>query len=491
MVPGTPRLARKAPVTASTPGGNELEVELTSAIEDNLVACDCEDADGRPAEGEQGVICTICDNWHHKICMLGDNYMFTKADYKHGFRCRVCRQRRRSEAAQRGYEKVHGEGSTKSTPAKRPRLSSTPRSKTGSSAPRKSALSLPPRGTHRDKPSIKGVPKSLFDGLPSERESLTRGVKRKLNYFDDESDDEDEAEAEDMFDNDDAASGDDGHSDSPVQDTPSKDTTRTRDAAPTNEVQTEATPSPAKALAAIFEQWKKDMPQIAAPRRTLRDVFEEWKKSTPSNTVYCLCPGGPPDSIHEYIVCRGCQSLQHKGCKDVGESQEDGLDRLCAKCTRIQHRRLALTRKKRKHQMWKLLVQQRQAALNFTNSVLWKLYCELPKGESNAKVIEQSSMKWDEASMRMLPAHLPPQQWTQAVMGGLVFMTNQAGHEKLKEFKGPDGTRLTYNWECMVGWRKLAVWMLHHGPFKMRGKKTLGVWGEVLGLEEKGHYYKG
>ncbi|KAI6853995.1 hypothetical protein KC338_g8925 [Hortaea werneckii] len=515
MAPGTPHVVRKAPVTASAPGGDDLEVELTSEIEDNLVACDCEDADGRPAEGEPGVICTICDNWHHKICMLGEHYTFTKADYKNGFRCRVCRQRRRSEAAQRGYEKLHGEGSTKSTPAKRPRLTSTPRSKTGSSAPRKSALSLPSRGTHREKPSSKGVPKPLFDGIPSERESLTRGVKRKLNYFDDESDDEDEAE--DLLDNYGAASEDDAHSSSPLQDTPSKDMTReqdatstdeahshspvqatpskdmtsTQDATSTNEVQPEATSSPAKGLAAIFEQWKKDMPPIAAPRRTLRDVFEEWKKSTPSNTVYCLCPEGPPDSFHEYIVCRGCQSLQHKGCKDVGKSQEEGLDRLCAKCTRIQHQRIALARKKRKHQMWKLMQQQQQAALNFTNGVLWKLYCELPKGESNAMVIEQSSMKWDEASMRMLPAHQPPQQWTNAVYGGLLFMTNQAGHEKLKEFRGPDGTQLAYSWECMVGWRKLAVWMLHHGPFKMRGKKTLGVWGEVLGLEEKGHYYKG
>ncbi|KAI7603661.1 hypothetical protein KC319_g22061, partial [Hortaea werneckii] len=291
------------------------------------------------------------------------------------------------------------------------------------------------------------------DGIPSERESLTRGVKRKLNYFDDESDDEDEAE--DLLDNDGAASEDDAHSGSPLQDTPSKDMTRaqdatltgeahspspvqdtpskdmtsTQDATSTNEVQREATPSAAKGLAAIFEQWKKDMPPIAAPRRTLRDVFEEWKKSTPSNTVYCLCPEGPPDSFHEYIVCRGCQSLQHKGCKDVGKSQEEGLDRLCAKCTRIQHQRIALARKKRKHQMWKLMQQQQQAALNFTNGVLWKLYCELPKGESNAMVIEQSSMKWDEASMRMLPAHQPPQQWTNAVYGGLLFMTNQAGHE--------------------------------------------------------------
>ncbi|KAI7280704.1 hypothetical protein KC345_g4584 [Hortaea werneckii] len=490
MAPGTPRVARKA-VTSSTLGGDDLEVELTSDIEDNLVACDCEDADGRPADGEQGVICTICDNWHHKICMLGENYTFTKADYKNGFRCRVCRQRRRSEAAQRGYEKLHGEGSTKSTPAKRPGLTSTPRSnsKTGSSAPRKSALSLPSRGTHREKSLSKGVPKPLFDGIPSERESLTRGVKRKLSYFDNESDDEDEAE--DLLDNDGAASEDDADSGSPLQDTPSKDMTSTQDASSTNEVQPEATPSSTERLAAIFEQWKKDMPPIAAPRRTLRDVFEEWKKSTPSNTVYCLCPEGPPDSFHEYIVCRGCQSLQHKGCRDVGKSQEEGLDRLCAKCTKIQHQRLDRTRKKRKHQMWKLMQQQQQAALNFTNGVLWKLYCELPKGESNAKVIEQSSMKWDEASMRMLPAHQPPQQWTKAVYGGLLFMTNQAGHEKLKEFRGPDGTQLAYSWECMVGWRMLAVWMLHHGPFKMRGKKTLGVWGEVLGLEEKGHYYKG
>ncbi|KAI6922621.1 hypothetical protein KC355_g17055, partial [Hortaea werneckii] len=113
MAPGTPRVARKAPVTASTPGGDDLEVELTSEIEDNLVACDCEDADGRPADGEQGVVCTICNNWHHKVCMLGKNYTFTKADYKKGFKCRVCRQRRRSEAAQRGYEKLHGSGSTK------------------------------------------------------------------------------------------------------------------------------------------------------------------------------------------------------------------------------------------------------------------------------------------------------------------------------------------------------------------------------------------
>ncbi|KAI6907877.1 hypothetical protein KC318_g9370 [Hortaea werneckii] len=493
MAPGTPRVARKAPVTASTPGGDDLEVELTSEIEDNLVACDCEDADGRPADGEQGVVCTICNNWHHKVCMLGKNYTFTKADYKKGFKCRVCRQRRRSEAAQRGYEKLHGSGSTKSTPAKRPRLtsSSTPHNKSGSSAPRKSALSLPPRGTQRDKPLSKGVPKSLFDGIPSERESLTRGVKRKLNYFDDESEDEDEAETEDMFDDENAASEDDGPSDTPVQDTPSKDMTRAQDATSTSEIQPEATPPPAKGLTAIIEQWKKDMPQPAASKRTIRDVFEEWKRSTPSNTVYCLCAGGPPDSIYEYIICRGCQSLQHRGCKDVGKSQEDGLDRLCVRCGSIHQKRLALKRKMRKNRLCKVAMQQQQAVLNFTNSVLWKLYCELPKGESNAKVIEQSSMKWDEKSMRMLPANQPPQQWTTAVYGGLVFMTTQAGHEKLQEFRGPDGTQLKYSSECMVGWRNLAVWMLHHGPFKMHGKKTLGVWGEVLGLEEKGHYYKG
>ncbi|KAI7185068.1 hypothetical protein D0869_04583 [Hortaea werneckii] len=491
MAPSTPRVARKTPATASTPGGDDLEVELTSEIKDSLVACDCEDADGRPAEGEQGVICTICNNWHHKVCMLGENYAFTKADYKKGFKCRVCRQRRRSEAAQRGYEKLHGSGSTKSTPAKRPRLtsSSTPHNKSSSSAPRKSALSLPSRGTLRDKLLSKGAPKSLFNGIPSERESLTRGVKRKLNYFDDESDDKDENE--DMFDDDDAESVDDGHSDTPVQDTPSKDMTRAQDVSSTDDVQPAATPPPAKGLTAIFEQWKNGMPQPAAPKRTIQDVFEEWKKSTPSNTVYCLCAEGPPDSIYEYIVCRGCQSLQHKGCKDVGKSQEDGLERLCARCSSIQQKRLALKRKMRKNRLCKVFMQQQQAVINFTNNVLWKLYCELPKGESNTKVIEQSCMKWDEKSMRMLPARQPPQQLTTAVYDGLVFMTTQAGHEKLKEFRGPDGTQLKYSSECMVGWRKLAVWMLHHGPFKMHGKKTLGVWGEVLGLEEKGHYYKG
>lgn len=62
--------------------------------------------------------------------------------------------------------------------------------------------------------------------------------------------------------------------------------------------------------------------------------------------------------------------------------------------------------------------------------------------------------------------------------------------EVLRGFKGPGGRALGWERESLVGWRSLAVWSLHHGvPRGDRG--ALGVWGEVLGLVEKGRVWKG
>lgn len=482
----SPRSARKSNATSSSPSSNsKLEIiHLTDDIADDRVACDCQE-DSRPSSDEEGAICVFCSKWFHMQCMLGVNHAFKPADHKNGYKCRPCRQARRAAAARDGYEKLHGAGSTNSMPRKYESLRTSTPSKGGNlgSAPRKSALSVPP--------SAKDVAHNILGRASGGRPSLGRAAKKPTVPKDDE-DEDDEDKYEIMGDDDDAYGGDEGSSN--MQDTPSKYMTRARRATLTDPQPRSSPlsrgPAPPKNTRDIIKDWQKGVAQPKKPQKTLDDVIKEWEKKPKHNKVVCTCPGGASTSLFDYRTCHSCKHLAHIDCQLGGvlhpESTEPKTNH-CALCRKRKLKQRQQLIEQNHLRLQQAAVQQQRTIRHFTTTTLWKLYCALPPGESNGAVQELTSTYYEKG--RMLPIHPAPEGWVKRVSSDLFKMVNAAGNDKLRESKGPDGTQLRYDERSMTGWRKLACWVLHHGEYK--GKRSeLGVWGEVLGLEEKGHHWK-
>ena len=497
---------------------------LNDDIPTRNIACDC--PGGRPGADQSGVICTNCGKWHHMNCKIGDR-SFSASDARDGFQCRVCRKVKRSEAAKRGYQKRLTSGDLKgSSPMKRAKT--TP---LRSGAPRKSAPSVP--STAPSKVASQGLLGRYSGGRGS---SIKPRTSFKLHKFQPTPLAKTaDAANEDKSDNDE---DDDGNALVCEQPTPSggyitrsKRATTTMGPLPKRiprrimlNDQSSSTAASPRSMEDVIEDWKKTANQQIARQATITpknssfptrtgktqdDIVAQWKKSPSQREILCHCPAGGSHNAIDYIFCWGCSKMQHRTCmlgnngNDGEQPRTDGLyleykltvsaglgieGEFCNKCRlTLTHKQMKTTRER--HRQARTMHQHQKMGITiFCKNVLWKIYCQLPSGEANRAVTELTSMYYDNG--RMIPIHPAPQEWINMTAVRMFNLVNAAGNEKLREYQGPDGAGLKYDERSMVAWRKLTVWMLHHGPYK-RKREELGVLAEVLGLEEKGRIWKG
>lgn len=132
--------------------------------------------------------------------------------------------------------------------------------------------------------------------------------------------------------------------------------------------------------------------------------------------------------------------------------------------------------------------QKRDRVRNLVSTTLWKHYCNLPTGFATERIVEATRTKYENGAM--VPINPAPSDWVDQVQAELKSMINAAGEAANNFIMGPEPHTAPAEEAVLVYWRELAVWLMHFGPYK--GKtRDLGLLAEVLGVAEKGTFWKG
>lgn len=205
--------------------------------------------------------------------------------------------------------------------------------------------------------------------------------------------------------------------------------------------------------------------------------------------VVCNCAHALPDADEVFIVCERCLNLQHPACAVPDDAiGETPAPPRCNSCKKIElHRHMTAQRQKIEN-LGKMISRMVAEAQDFYPKVLWKHYCNLPKGRSSDAVIAITQTTYKRGAM--VPVHSAPQSWIDEILSRLTRMMKDAGEEVVNSIIGPNGLQTSSDLNDLAHWRELAKWLLHHGPYKRR-KAELGILAEVLGFEEKGTFWDG
>ncbi|KAK1052043.1 hypothetical protein LTR33_014500, partial [Friedmanniomyces endolithicus] len=213
----------------------------------------------------------------------------------------------------------------------------------------------------------------------------------------------------------------------------------------------------------------------------------EWVMATGAPKMLCSCEAGPAGVYQDYIICRRCKTLQHKGCIPPAETDTIAQGTLCEPCRDVEvekmynhHREI----NERKHRNEKLRV---IVAGNF-----WKNYCDLPSTKDSLAVRELTSTYFDDRKGTIVPVHPAPVAWIEDVLACIHQLVSPANKDLVLQIARKDELlfSLTHPDRLRKGLSELAVLALHHGPLKGK-RQELGVLAEVLGLEPRGTYWHG
>lgn len=139
-------------------------------------------------------------------------------------------------------------------------------------------------------------------------------------------------------------------------------------------------------------------------------------------------------------------------------------------------------------QLSAMLLEQREEARDLCAGVLWKHYCNLPKGQSSDVALEMTRTVYQDGAM--VPIRSAPDSWVDEVQSRIVKMVGDAGEDMVQATVGPEncGT-LILETGHLVFWRDLAQRLLYGGSY--RGNKAeFGLMAEVLGLVERGTFWQ-
>lgn len=216
-------------------------------------------------------------------------------------------------------------------------------------------------------------------------------------------------------------------------------------------------------------------------------IIDEWINATERPKIMCHCEeGDKSERFDDFIICIVCKRLQHKVCMLGNITTETYVKgEFCTDCRRA---RLCTLYKAQQHAIQLANALMREESMNlrvFCETYLWSHYCLLPHGSATAAVREITATYNNEGKVK--PIHPAPHDWTTTVVIQLQKMILSAGNAKETEYF-QNGIR--YNQRYLAATRELAVWMLHHGKYKGQ-LQTMGLLAEVLGLEEKGTFWKG
>ena len=130
---------------------------------------------------------------------------------------------------------------------------------------------------------------------------------------------------------------------------------------------------------------------------------------------------------------------------------------------------------------------RRASAEHLYTKVLWRSYCNLPNGLASPATVDATAMVYERG--RMVPICEAPKSWVTELKARVSDMIESAGAPVVESIMGSDNSGAQVGEKILVPWRELAVWVLHHGSYK-RKKAKLGLLAEVLGLVEKGTFWK-
>ena len=117
---------------------------------------------------------------------------------------------------------------------------------------------------------------------------------------------------------------------------------------------------------------------------------------------------------------------------------------------------------------------------------MWKTYCDLPGSDAPEAVREATKTEFNYTQACMVPVSKAPDSWVDEMALCIGKMLEASGTQKALELLKAQADVA----RPLKMWREEAVRLLHHGGFK-RKREELGVLLEVLGLEEKGKFWKG
>ncbi|KAK1059269.1 hypothetical protein LTR74_012759 [Friedmanniomyces endolithicus] len=236
---------------------------------------------------------------------------------------------------------------------------------------------------------------------------------------------------------------------------------------------------------------------------TGEDPVVEWVMATGAPKMLCSCEGGPAGVYQDYIICRRCKTLQHKGCIPPAETDTIAHGTLCEPCRDVEvekmynyHREIVEKGKadtqalrerlqnERKHRNAKLRV--------IVTGPFWKNYCDLPSTKDSLAIRELTSTYFDDRKGTIVPVHPAPAAWIEDVLACIHELVSPANKDLVLQIARKDELlfSLTHPDRLRKGLSELAVLALHHGPLKGKTQE-LGVLAEVLGLEPRGTYWHG
>lgn len=231
------------------------------------------------------------------------------------------------------------------------------------------------------------------------------------------------------------------------------------------------------------------LPQTSG-RPGARPYYSAPQYALDSEEVRCACEGEADEYVNKnWFECTGCQAQQHVDCATPNTGILESVSvLLCNECKVAELHAHFASQREQFEQLAAMLREKRKEAYNLCSKVLWKHYCNLPKGHLPDRILEITKTEAkDGAMVPVLPA---PQSWVEEVQNRIAKMVGDAGEAVIERILGVIGSGdLITDASHLRYWRELAMWLLHHGPYR-RNTAELGLLGEVLGFEERGTFWQ-
>ena len=207
--------------------------------------------------------------------------------------------------------------------------------------------------------------------------------------------------------------------------------------------------------------------------------------------VHCICEGELAVNYVDYILCLRCKEWQHKGCLPALLEGEIDRPQLCLDCwavnEKIKKYQIAMELKGK----WEAAKKVRDAKLRaIVFDRFWKEYCELPSDNCSKELQELTTTFY--ADGKMIPTHPAPQSWVDEMMAKISMLICPENKALVWQVNGedPNAFSLDMPQKYRRNLNDLAVLTIHQGFLNGR-KADLGVLLELLGMADKGTYWKG
>ncbi|KAH9815711.1 54S ribosomal protein L44, mitochondrial, partial [Teratosphaeria destructans] len=452
-------MAKDVPVAAS---GKLQVVQISSAVSRDHIKCSCPDG---PPDGENIVLCRVCNQWHHHRCQIGMETLLPKAARQKGFNCTGCKTKARSDSAKfaraRDAERRNEAMAQKAADAASAGGSINKRAKRQS--------------------GIGGKTKAKRTVRYNEQDDTVANLENE-DYSDVEMP---------------PAVSPSGEKDSGTFDKPAPTSILRSRPSSSTRARTQSTRTKTTRRMAMADNSHDRPYQLSAEdKQAVRQLHDLTRKEP------CECLGAVVEAGTTLVVCYDCGALHRQSC--TGDPRTDNIGRgvCCKDCRAVRERQMKEALKwhemKKIHDRDLALARQLDEEDNAEDPMkalcagyLWKTYALQPSISTTSAVVKElTACTWDMSEGRMAPINPAPQSFVDQLCDALHEMLKTAGPENVRKVAGHDGKMLDpeYPEQMMVSLRQLGIMVLHKTEQRMKIQK-MGVLAEVLGLATKGTFW--